>query len=225
MRRLITSSIIMAAVVGNYFAGCKSTTPQTQLADFQVVDQQSEQTQDAELTTAIDDPASIERKLVRSHPKEPTAWFTSKLLLTTQQPAASRVNECRERVDSAVKDAPNLRALDEVSTLLVSSVNKSPNLYHWCFYQMMSDLDAKLDLETPLMQDKAELFLTRMRSLFALAKSLDMSLPDRIYLKYLRVRYTEISQAVFGRNLENMDPESFKLRSTSTLRAAGEFSE
>jgi hypothetical protein len=223
MRRLITSSIILAAVVGNYFAGCKSTAPQAQLADFQVIDQQSEQSQGSDLTTGPEDPATIESKLVRSHPKEPTAWFTSKLLLTTQQPSANRVNECRERVDSAVKDAPNLRALDEVATLLISSVNKSPTLYHWCFYQMMSDLDGKLDLETPLMQDKAEIFLTRMRSLFALAKALDMTLPDRIYLRYLRVRYTEISQTVFGRNLENMDPESFRSRSTSESKPAAEF--
>ena len=87
----------------------------------------------------------------------------------------------------------------------------------------MADLDVRLDNETPLMTDKAEIFLTRMRSLWAMAKALDQTMPDRGYMTYLRVRYTDISQNVFGRNLEPMDIESLRHSGSRPLKSASSF--
>jgi hypothetical protein len=212
MNYFFANSLILLFVVSNYFISCRSKQPQAQMTEFELADQFEEQTQVDDAGDLVASSQKNEQQLVMSHPKESNAWFTRKLIMTSTQPSATRIAECKERVDSAVKDAPNLRALDEVVTLLKGTVSKSQNLYHWCFYQMMSDLDSKLELETSLMSDKAEIFLRRMRTLFALGKTLDQTSTNPIYLKYLRTRYTEINQNVFGRNLETMDPDAFKLQ-------------
>jgi hypothetical protein len=173
----------------------------------------------------LSDNPETERQFVMHHPKEPTAWFTRRLLMTSSQPSARRINECRERVEAALKDAPNLRALTEVSVSLENTVITAPNLYHWCFYQMMVDLDMRLDSDAPLMTDKAEIFLSRMRSLWAMAKALDQTMPDGGYMTYLRVRYVDISQNVFGRNLDAMDIESFRQSESRPLKSASSFIE
>lgn len=209
-------------IVGFMLYSCRATTPQSQVNDFEVGQEQDSQENVTQGHSLADNPQQ-ERKFIMRHPKEPTAWFTRRLLMTSPHPSAKRINECRERVDAAIKDAPNLRALVEVSKSLEDTIMESPNLYHWCFYQMMADLDLRLENDTPLMTDKGEVFLTRMRSLWAMARALDQTLPDRGYMTYLRVRYTEISQNVFGRNLETMDIESFRLESPGQSKAAAAF--
>ncbi len=213
--------------------GCRATAPQSQISDFEITDETSvdggnggdvagQNKQKSSRSDLLDNPEE-ERKFVIYHPKEPTAWFTRRMLMISPQPSAKRINECRERVEAAIKDAPNLRALNEVSISLEKTILESPNLYHWCFYQMMADLDTRLDSETPLMTDKAEIFLSRMRSLWVMAKGLDQTMPDQGYLTYLRIRYTDISQNVFGRNLEPMDIDSFRGSGSRLLKSAGRF--
>jgi hypothetical protein len=159
------------------------------------------------------------------HPKNPTAWFTRRLLMTATQPSATKIVACRERVESAVADAPNLSALDSVALAIQSEVGTQVIVYHWCFYQIMADLDIRLENNAPLMQDKAEIFLGRMKTLWVLGRALDNSAAQKIYLKYLNTRYREISQTLFGRNLETVDLDSFSVPTRDGGKPATEFDE
>ncbi len=213
---------------------CRASGPSAQVSDFEIADGASAdntyvERPDGDAASrgpydALDNPAS-ERRYVMHRPKEPTAWFTRRLLMTSPQPSAKRINECRERVEAVIKDAPNLRALNEASLSLQATILNSPNLYHWCFYQIMADLDIRLENEAPLMSDKAEIFLTRMRALWVMAKALDQTLPDKGYMGYLRTRYTDINQNVFGRTLEIMDLETVRQSEVSAQKAAAAFDE
>jgi hypothetical protein len=58
-----------------------------------------------------------------------------------------------------------------------------------------------------------------------MAKALDQTMPDGGYMTYLRVRYVDISQNVFGRNLDAMDIESFRQSESRPLKSASSFIE
>jgi hypothetical protein len=237
--------MLLIGTVGTYFNGCQGIPQRDQQSELQL-DQQSPTTsrnqqlqqnqngeqgdQDAELdepenNTTAETKNNQYKKIARKHPKEATAWFTRRLLMTSPQPSATRINECRGRVESSAASAPNFRELDEAVVVLETSVSKNENLYHWCFYQMMADLDLKLDSTASLMDEKGEIFLSRMRSLWVMARALDELNQSEVYMKYLRVRYTEISQTVFGRNLEVIDPNGFSLPTVGAGKAAARFEE
>lgn len=224
MRPTLGLYLILIGILEFYLNGCRTASPQATVDDFQLDGQEERQGEQQEGSASDSHQATKnESKLTIAHPKEPSAWFTRRLLMTTPQPTATRVNECREKVDATVKDAPNLRALDEVSLSLEAVVTQSPNLYHWCFYQIMADLDLRLDTESPLMSDKADLFMSRMKSLWALGRAMDSGLETSLYITYLRVRYTEINQNVFGRNLETVDIGAFRMPASDAGKAAAEY--
>ncbi|MEI6399288.1 MAG: hypothetical protein WCO71_11005 [Pseudomonadota bacterium] len=220
MRPTLGLYLILIGILEFYLNGCRTAAPQATVDDFQLDDQEDQEEGSA---SASSQSPKNESKLTMDHPKEPTAWFTRRLLMTTPQPAATRINECHEKIDATVKDAPNLRALDEVSLTLESVVTQSPNLYHWCFYQIMADLDLRLNTDSPLMQDKADLFMSRMKSLWGLGRALDTGLGTTVYMSYLRTRYTEINQNIFGRNLETVDVNSFRMPTSGAGKAAAEY--
>lgn len=226
MRSPIYHCLLSLATVGVYFNSCQSTTPQDQSSELQAdqFQQQQDQQSLADENVVNEDPVD-EGKIKLLHPKEPTAWFTRRLLMTTQQPSATRINQCRVRVESNAGEAPNLRALDEVALTLESAADQNIKLYHWCFYQMMADLDLKLETNAPLMEDKAEVFLKRMRSLWTMARALDSVSGGDTYMRYLRARYTELSQSQFGRNLEIVDPNTFSLPTGGPGKSAARFEE
>jgi len=220
MRPTLGFYVLLIGVLEFYLNGCRTAAPQSTVDDFQLESQEEEQ-EGASPNHAQS--TQNETKLTMAHPKEPTAWFTRRLLMTTPQPTATRVNECREKIEATVKDAPNLRALDDVSLSLESVITQSPNLYHWCFYQLMADLDLRLDTDSPLMSDKADLFMSRMKSLWAMGRALDKGFESSVYTSYLRARYTEINQNVFGRNLETVDINSFRMPTLGSGKAAAEY--
>jgi hypothetical protein len=251
MRFMFAKILLLPFILGAYFISCRSTKLQTQNTDFEIADEQTNklagnQTSDQESgatnqqteTSAASQKGDLKSEsshnssskrtsghLTILHPKEPTAWFTRRLLMTTPQPTSTEINNCRERAESTVKDAPNLAALDAVALALETEVGNKTPVYHWCFYQIMADLDIRLDNNTPLMQDKADIFLSRMKTLWALARSLDSTDGQQTYIKYLRARYTEISQNIFGRNLETVDLDSFRMPTTGAGKSASEFEE
>ena len=220
MRPTLGLYLILIGILEFYLNGCRTASPQASIDDFQLDGQEEQQEGSAKSQTQS---AKNESKLTMAHPKEASAWFTRRLIMTTPQPTATRVNECREKIDATVKDAPNLRALDDVSLSLGPVVTQSPNLYHWCFYQLMADLDLRLDTSSPLMSDKADLFMSRMKSLWALGRALDTGLETGVYMSYLRTRYTEMNQNVFGRNLETVDINSFRMPTSGDGKAAAEY--
>jgi len=222
MRSKIAPIILLLSVVGVYLNGCRSSRSQRESAEFELTEGQ-QQTSDDEDSFESDDTPAPRSSLV--HPKEPTAWFTRKLLMTVTQPNASKIIQCKEITEGAAKEASNLRALNEASESLQATVEKRLDIYHWCFYQMMADLDQKLEADSSLMQDKANLFFGRMSALWAIAQSLDKATESNVYMNYLRTRYTDISQNLFGRRLEIVDLNSFIQKDPGRGKPQGSFSE
>lgn len=213
--------LLIVAAVGS---GCRSTTPSSNneefsLSDSQSIDQQRDEFEDE--STESDEGAQTRL----SHPKDATAWNTRRLILSVRQPSPSKVSDCFETVAGAIKGARNLQSLEDASVALQSSVSKNTSLYHWCFYQMMADLDEQLNKNLPLMSEKAELFLERMSQLWVLGTALTDTIGSDLYVKYLRTRYTEISQNTFGRRLENVDPDALIMSNHGRGKSAGSFQE
>ena len=248
MHFMIAKILLLLGLLGLNFASCRSSKPAEQNTTFEISqqeegkltgqhgsdDQQGQQSQQGQQQYEDNKDADSEKTsrvvwspagLAILHPKQPTAWFTRRLLMTASQPPASEIVDCRERIEAAVSDAPNLSALDAVALAIQSEVQKQELVYHWCFYQIMADLDIRLENDAPLMQDKAEIFLARMRALWVLGRSLDSISNRKIYIKYLRTRYTEISQTLFGRNLETVDLDSFSMPTVGAGKPASEFAE
>jgi len=222
MRFKIAPIIVLLSVVGVYLNGCRSSRSQRETEEFQLTEGQQEIPDDYDSFNG-DDTQTPKSRLV--HPKEATAWFTRRLLMTVTQPNATRINECKENTEGATKDATNLRGLNEVAELLQANVEKHSNIYHWCFYQMMADLDQKLENDSSLMQDKANIFFGRMPALWAIAQSLDQATESHVYMNYLRTRYTDISQNLFGRRLEIVDLNSFIQKDPGRGKPQERFSE
>lgn len=191
-----------------YAHSCQTNPPENQQS-FELSNEVN--LENAATSTNLAQPKSKEeQKLTIAHPKKADAWHTRKLIMTFAQPSPSSIIECKETVESAAMTAKNLRDLDEASLSIGTKVQQNKTQYHWCFYQLMTDLDLRLERDGPLLTEKTEAFLTRMRILWVLAKSLDAnhSKQQTTYNNYLRTRYMEISQHQFGRPVEVIDPDA-----------------
>jgi hypothetical protein len=218
--RLLAMLLIASAVGG----GCRSTTPSSTDQEFSLADSQSQSQQnDGFEDDDTESDEGVETQL--SHPKDATAWNTRRLILSVRQPSPSDISGCFETVVGAIKGAQNLQSMEDASVALQGIISKNNRLYHWCFYQIMADLDEKLDKNLPLMSEKAELFLERMSQLWVLGTALTDATGSDLYVKYLRTRYTDISQNTFGRRLETVDPDALIMSKHGRGKSAGSFNE
>jgi hypothetical protein len=217
----ILAILLTAAAIGS---GCRSTTPSSNDQEFSLTDSQSQDQQGDDFEDD-DTESDLGSKTRLSHPKDATAWNTRRLILSVRQPSASDISGCFETVVGAMKAAQNLQALEDASVSLQGNISKNSDVYHWCFYQMMADLDEKLDKNLPLMSEKAELFLERMSQLWVLGTALSDATGTDLYVKYLRTRYTDISQTTFGRRLETVNPDALIMSNQGRGKSAGSFNE
>jgi hypothetical protein len=142
--------------------------------------------------------------IAKLHPKKQDAWHTRKLLMQFEQPSPQKIIACKDFSENLALNANNLRALNEASETLSEKVERNMLEYHWCFYQLMADLDLYLERDTPLLTEKKDFFLKRSKVLWVISEALDQNVdgPKTPYGDYLRNRYIAISQNIFGRNLE-----------------------
>lgn len=197
--------VAMTVVLSAYSIACRSTSPQNSDQEFNLTNQKlgEDEIDEFDGDESADSVAQSIHPL--AHPKDPTAWATRRLIMTTAQPSPRAIQKCEDMVESLAKSATNLEALSGAATDLRADVTKDKSLYHWCFYQMMASLDEKMDQPLSLMDEKADLFLDKMSRLWILAGALDSAAKSNVYVKYLKTRYTSISLQTFGRLLETMD--------------------
>ena len=137
------------------------------------------------------------------HPKQATAWETRKLLLTSKLPATESLNSCQEELRSLASEAGSEEDMVRLQEAVASAARRNPQLYHWCFYRIVTLIDWSLDKdEGVLPRDKIPRFFSRMKGLWALARALDDIYRTRLYFSYLRIRYMQISKDYFGRSLD-----------------------
>ncbi|MCX6127172.1 MAG: hypothetical protein NTV34_20815 [Proteobacteria bacterium] len=185
---------------------------------------------DEERSDGLDEQSQVKTSAAPSrsklaHPAKPDAWHTRKAIMMYAQPSPELILECKEMAENQAAVASNLRALSEASITLEGRAAQNRRQYHWCFYQLVTDLDLRLERESPLLTEKSEYFLARMKVLWVLAKALDSSqgTAKARYSTYLRSRYIEISQNQFGRNIEVMDPEGLLVTTGDKGKAAGSY--
>lgn len=136
------------------------------------------------------------------HPAKPTAYATRVLLTTANLPLATDLAKCADEMKAIANKASNKDLLAQAQMSLMNTISSNPTLYHYCFYNMMMELDQKLDQGGPIMTDLADQFFAGFRALWILGRTLDASSGTSAYFDYLRKRYVQISKDYFGRNLE-----------------------
>jgi hypothetical protein len=144
------------------------------------------------------------------HPTKATAYATRVLITTARLPPASDLAKCTDEIRAIAKLSANKDLLAQAQMSLMNTIASNPTLYHYCFYNMMLELDQKLDEGGPMMTELADQFFGGFRALWILGRTLDASSGTGEYFDYLRKRYVQISKDYFGRNLER-----FRVPSTS----------
>lgn len=151
------------------------------------------------------------------HPAQVSASSTKQLLITHEQPNAQSLDACRANLQSTANSVFSVPALSDATEKFNSLITESPSLYHWCFYQMLSQLDEKLagpDLE---LTKKYQTFVSEIKFLFILAQALDTNVSPPIYCQYLKLRYIDISKMYFGRRLSVVQNAGCGLTSDNQL--------
>lgn len=215
-------TIMTLGVIFSWYAHSCQTNTQSNAQSFEIANEAN-----LSDTNEISEkqPQQKELKLELAHPKSADAWQTRKLLMTYPQPSPNRILECKETAESASATSKNLRDMDDAALSIGTKVQQNKAQYHWCFYQLMTDLDLKLERDSSLLTEKSELFFARMRTLWVLASSLDTTNPGKetIYNNYLRKRYMEISQHQFGRPVEVIDPDVLMQTAGKSGKAASSY--
>ena len=139
-------------------------------------------------------------------PQKPTRHSTRVMLLAQPQPIASQINACREQVQSIGLNAQSQEEMAIARKQLVPLVEADTIIYHFCFFQLMAELDQKLLEGGSVMTQQAPVFLDTMRSLWIVASALDTVSDTERYFNYLKKRYMELSASIFGRTLETIGP-------------------
>ena len=189
---------------------CKSSepesTPQSQL-ELQDADL-PEGSNSLLLTDELSDPI---------HPDEPTANATRSLLLTTRQPSDASLNHCISNLSSNSEKVRSLQDLEAATKQLRPLIKESFDLYHWCFYQYMDQLDSKLARSTDLHRVGGPEFVAGMKKLLLLALSLDKEDGSDIYRTYLKIRYQQVNHDYFGESLRDIYGKTKSPKKAATL--------
>lgn len=136
------------------------------------------------------------------HPRSDTKWETNILILTNNTPAKNILTQCASEIQAQTEQALSEYAIQASLQKIKAEIATKPELFHWCFYYIVNKLDYKLDQFGLSHETKITIFYKDMASLWVLAKALDAARKVDFYFHYLRNRYIEISEQIFGRPLE-----------------------
>lgn len=139
------------------------------------------------------------------HPKEATSWNTQMIVMTNPLPSPEKLQACVDQMNAVASSAQSSEGMILAQKQAFYEVRQNKEVYHWCFYHSMMMLDKALldDHMNTSYLEKNNLFLKRIKSLWILAKGLDQSDGSDKYFKYLRYRYLELSNSIFGRNIDS----------------------
>ncbi|MBP9708722.1 MAG: hypothetical protein KBD78_13875 [Oligoflexales bacterium] len=189
---------------------CKTATDSEQITGKEDNSAKQENFED-EFSNEEKKPAEFVQNGSLRHPEEITEDATTLLLLTEDQPSDPELQKCESMLKSIAEKIFSYKGLDKAEQDLSELVGENPPLYHWCFYQLMSQLDIKLKSPVVDIQEKSKTFASSMKELWILAKTMGEESESNIYCIYLRNRYLQINLDYFGRRLEIVKDESCNL--------------
>ena len=134
------------------------------------------------------------------HPKQRDAASTF-VLISAQKPELLKVQACKQKLKELVPKPVAFKELVGMSAKMQWDVKLNLKNFHWCFYQMMVDMDQELAQSNRSFSEQGDLFILAMQRMYVTAHALGNILGVNTYMDYLRVRYVQISQQKFGRSL------------------------
>ena len=145
------------------------------------------------------DPTSNPNNL--THPQTANEYATRIYVSTVPQQPAEKIAECIEQITAIGKESANQ---DDMKTAVIATQSlfaQNLPLYHNCFYQLAARLDNRLAQGGPLVSELAHEFFETTQAMWIMAKALDRVTGKKAYYSYLKQRYVQISQDVFGRHV------------------------
>ncbi len=182
--------------------GCaQNLTPKNEPSELTFQNQNSE-------SNHVDDEGYNPKKSLH-HPKKQDANATF-ILISTQKPDAVKVQDCKKKLTQSVPKALSLKELQSASENVLIDVQFNLKNYHWCFYQMMVDVDLDLAQSKKSFEELGDIFILAMQKMYIIAHALNKVLGVNTYTDYLKVRYMQISQQKFGRVLSGDSHQIFQ---------------
>lgn len=202
-------------------SSCKSTKQDETVEDQVPVEEYATETNEETESKWSPDPEG------KKHPKRATAWHTSSLLLTNKKPPLKDIQACQSKMLLSAKSAQNEKEILKESENILTLIEQEPEVYHWCFYTDVNLLDHQIRQVGLPLQERSLLFLETMKKLWILARSLDRHSNTTNYFRYLRIRYIELSQTIFGRHVTviGLPMGPMKPKTKSEKKPAAEFSD
>ena len=136
-----------------------------------------------------------------THPQAANEFATRIFVSTATQHPPEKITECIEQITAISKDSSNqddmVKAIGTTQSLFAQNLP----LYHSCFYQIAARLDNRLAQGGPLISELSKEFFETTHAMWIMAKALDRVTGQKAYYSYLKQRYVQISQDVFGRHV------------------------
>ena len=136
------------------------------------------------------------------HLKKFNSQNLQRLIAVNDQPENAKVTECVDALLIDVSAMINEADMKAQRTKYIETFRTDTDFYHWCFYNMLAQIDIKLDSLELSFQDAYKLFMQHMKVLWIMARALDDINENNIYFVKLRKAYRYYSRAYFARDLE-----------------------
>jgi hypothetical protein len=144
------------------------------------------------------------------HPKTYQLGEIQKLFLEKEAPKLDSLKDCEKPLSDLRKATPQN---EEIKIGALELVKKDPELYHWCFYSKILEINEGLRSHE-FIQQRQDFVIERYKFLTPIARAYFVQYNDSRYLRWAVIRYREISQSVFFTKVEPTESLTAELAST-----------
>ena len=135
-------------------------------------------------------------------PKDALEISLKRILLANRQPKFEKIRDCADELFSLTAESGDVEAMKSQAAAFDENISDKPEFYHWCFFQLIDQMRATLDSDGRSYTAKAKFFVEKMRHFWVLARALDEDNEEGPYHAYLQATYIQLSNYVFGRDVE-----------------------
>lgn len=180
-RQKVVGRIQLGTALGLWIAGCSSI-------------------QSVQAPVLAPNPAPV---LDLAHPSGFSGGDLKAIFLTAQAPERSSLHAC---ADEFFRLSKKTELREELRAGARELVTEKPQLYHWCFYEKILELDEGIN-KAKLLDEKQTLTLETFKFAIPIARAFQSEFKDSRYLRWAIQRYRSLSPFVFHRRVE-LTPEA-----------------